>query len=202
MTEIVRRKEMGRMTREEWLARAVNLVAPHFMTTAGIDIPDVRVSVGWPGGRGKKNNVIGQCWSGNAAADGVAQIFISPTIGDPVQVLGTLIHEIVHAAVGTEHGHKAPFAKVAKAVGLTGKMTSTTVGPELQGMLEDRIVPVLGDYPHAILTPAMAGVKKQTTRMLKVECPDTGYTARLTRKWIEEWGTPICPCCNEQMEMG
>lgn len=34
--------------------------------------------------------------------------------------------------------------------------------------------------------------KKQTTRLLKVECGQCGYTARVTRKWLEV-GPPGCP---------
>lgn len=40
---------------------------------------------------------------------------------------------------------------------------------------------------------AAAGVAKQSTRMLKVECGSCGYTLRTTAKWLEV-GTPTCPC--------
>jgi hypothetical protein len=30
--------------------------------------------------------------------------------------------------------------------------------------------------------------------MLKALCPVDGYTMRLTRKWIDELGWPVCPC--------
>ncbi len=186
------------MTREQWLNSAVNLMAPMFTREADVTLPDVRVSVGWPGGRGRKNTTIGQCWSGRTATDGVAQIFISPVLADPVKVLSTLAHELVHAAVGTEHGHKAPFAKVAKSIGLTGKMTATVAGESLVLVLEQYAM-MLGEYPHAALNPGDNGVKKQTTRMLKAECPTTGYTVRLTRKWIDEYGYPMCPCCHDDM---
>lgn len=186
------------MNREEWLGKAVNLLAPHFKAKTGHDIPDVRVSVGWPGG-GSRRTRIGECWSGTAAEDGLAQIFISPVLNDPVKVLGTLAHELVHATVGTECGHKGEFRKVAKSIGLTGKMTATTVGDDLLPILEG-YAKTLGEYPHAALTLGSGGRKVQTTRMLKVQCPETGYTVRMTRKWIDEWGTPTCPCCNLTME--
>ena len=42
--------------------------------------------------------------------------------------------------------------------------------------------------------------KKQGTRMLKVVCANgTGYTVRMTRLWIDTYGTPKCPCCNKAM---
>jgi hypothetical protein len=41
--------------------------------------------------------------------------------------------------------------------------------------------------------------KKRTTRLLKCECEACGYTARVTRKWVDEAGAPICPV--DQIEM-
>jgi hypothetical protein len=40
----------------------------------------------------------------------------------------------------------------------------------------------------------------QGTRMLKVECPDCGYTLRTTRKWLDT-GLPSCPAGNEMQEV-
>lgn len=36
--------------------------------------------------------------------------------------------------------------------------------------------------------------RKQGTRMLKVQCEHCGYVARVTSKWIEAKGPPLCPC--------
>ena len=41
---------------------------------------------------------------------------------------------------------------------------------------------------------------QQSTRMVKVVCAGCGYTARTTRKWLDEAGAPICPCNQEPME--
>jgi hypothetical protein len=186
-------------TREEWLVAAVAKLADLF-AEAGAELPTVRVSVGWPGGHGKKNAVIGQCWAPAASADNVAQLFISPVLGDASRVLDVLAHELVHATVGTEAGHRGPFAKLAKAIGLEGKMTATIASDGLKARLDD-IAAELGEYPHAAITPALAGVKKQGTRMLKVECAEgSGYIVRMTRKWLDEFGAPSCPCHGETME--
>lgn len=45
------------------------------------------------------------------------------------------------------------------------------------------------------------GRKRQSTRLNKVSCPDCGYTARVTRKWIAAKGAPICPCSHVPMEV-
>jgi hypothetical protein len=186
------------LTREQWLTDAVAALTPRFEALS-LTVPTVRVSVGWPGGRGKKNAVIGQCWSTAASADGVAQLFISPVLDDPVQVLSTLLHELAHAVDDNEHGHRGPFVRTVRGLGLVGKPTATVASEELAEELAE-LVEELGEYPHARLTSLAGGPKKQTTRMLKVACPGTGYTVRMTRKWIDEVGLPVCPCCDEKME--
>ncbi|KUM41176.1 SprT-like domain-containing protein [Arthrobacter sp. EPSL27] len=189
-------------TREEWLVAAVEALRPLFSALTAETIPAVRVSVGWPGGNGRKNSVIGQCWSTKVAADSVSQLFISPVLDDAVRVLDVLAHELIHAIDDCQSGHKGRFAKIAKALGLTGKMTATVAGDALKVELE-AVAAELGEYPHAALVSPGEGAdgpKKQTTRMMKVECPEgSGYKVRLTRQWLAEYGAPICPHCGEQM---
>lgn len=194
-------------TREVWLVRAVEALAPLFAEVEQT-LPPVKVSVGWPGGNGRKNSVIGQCWSPEVAADEVSHIFISPVLDDAVRVLDVLAHELVHAinyAAGDACGHKGAFGRIAKALGLEGKMTATVAGDDLKERLT-AIAADLGAYPHGALTagaPGADGPKKQGTRMLKVTCPEAGegdvYTVRMTRKWLDLHGTPKCPCHDERM---
>lgn len=194
-------------TREEWLTEAAARIMP-IIDDVEVDrdaLPEVRVSVGWPGGRGKKSNVIGQCWAPAASADGVAEVFISPTLAreEPTKVLATLAHELCHAADRNESGHKGRFIKLAKGIGLTGKMTTTTAGEEMEEVLKE-IASHLGDYPHgALLNVSPDGKEshpKQSSRMLKVECAQgSGYIVRMTRKWLDEYGTPSCPCHGDAM---
>lgn len=179
-------------TREAWLTAAVRDLTPLY-AAVGATLPPVRVSVGWPGGRGKKQAVIGQCWAPDAASDGVAQVFISPTLADPATVLSTLVHELVHAVDRNTSGHRGQFARIARAVGLTGKMTATTAGEALSARLA-AVAAGLGTYPHAALRSAAGGSHKpQGTRMLKLECLNCGYIVRTTAKWVAV-GLPVCPC--------
>lgn len=187
-------------TREAWLVAAVGELATLF-EAVGETLPPVRVSVGWPGGRGRKNSVIGQCWATAASSDKVAQLFISPVLDDAVRVLDVLAHELVHAIDDCESGHKGRFAKIAKSIGLTGKMTETVAGDALRADLQ-AIADRIGAYPHAALAGGAGaeGPKKQGTRQLKAECAEgSGYKVRLTRQWLDEYGAPICPCHNLQM---
>lgn len=189
-------------TREEWLVAAVEKLAPLFVVLAGENLPRVRVSVGWPGGRGKKNSVIGQCWATSQSADKVSEVFVSPVLDEDLRVLDVLAHELVHAVDDCQSGHRGRFAKIAKAIGLEGKMTATVAGDKLKERLQT-IAADLGAYPHAALAPQAEGAdggKKQGTRMLKAECAEgSGYKVRLTRQWIDEFGFPFCPCHKTEM---
>lgn len=187
--------------RESWLVKAVEALRPLFAEIdathdgEAIDttIPTVRISVGFPGGGSAKKR-IGECWAPAAATDEVSQLFVSPILDDAARVLDVLSHELIHAIDRCESGHKGRFTKIAKGLGLTGKMTATVASPELKEKL-DAIVEELGPYPHAALSlgGATSGPKKQGTRMIKVECPDDGYTLRTTAKWLAV-GLPTCPC--------
>jgi hypothetical protein len=181
-------------TREEWLVAAIDAMGRTIFKAADIDLPAIRVSVGWPGGTGRKNNVVGQCWPRSLSEDGVNQLFVSPVLNDGARVLDVLAHELIHAVDDCQHGHKAPFAKLAKSIGLTGKMTATAASPDLVEKLT-ALAEELGLYPHSPLAHGRGAdsPKKQGTRMVKVECPADGYTLRTTRKWLEV-GLPTCPC--------
>ena len=115
-----------------------------------------------------------------------------------VEVTATLVHELVHTAVGIECKHREPFTTVAKAIGLEGKMTATVAGEALIERLKE-LIDELGEYPHARLV-ASNKPKTQTTRMLKVTCKECGCVVRMTRKWIDDAGLPTCGCGGEMVE--
>ena len=182
--------------REAWLLAAIELIKPLF-SSAGYDVPSIRVACGWPSSRGLscKRRVLGEAWSKDAASDNIAQLFISPWMEKPAEasgVLPTLVHEVVHATVGNENKHNKVFGKCARAVGLEGKLTSTFAGAKLLDGCE-QWAEKLGVYPHSKLDQLKRPTKKQTTRMIKCECDQCGYVARTTRKWLEEAGSPLCP---------
>jgi SprT-like family. len=190
-------------TREQWLAACAELLAHGRFAPQRYDVPEVRISVGFPSGTKKSGAgaAIGQCWYAEAAEDGIPQIFISPVLTNAVQIAHVLAHELVHATVGAGHGHGKVFRKCAVAIGLTGKMTATVATPEFEKWIKANILKVLGIFPHGKLNTAMAPTKKQSTRMLKCVCGECGYTARTTAKWLNDVGAPLCPCNSEPMEV-
>lgn len=179
-------------TREQWLNALVEELRP-IVEEQGEQVPEqVRISCGFPSkmATSRKRQRIGECWYTYTAEDGVKQMFISPVLGDPVKVADVTLHEMIHAALPDDTGHKGSFPRIARDCGLTGKPTATSAGPELEKRLQ-RITKKLGPYPHSALKPT-GREKKQTTRMLKVECPECGYVVWTTQKWIDE-GLPFCP---------
>lgn len=196
-----------KQTREQYLNKVVEALRPWFKR-AGHEIPvKVRVTCGWPSvsGLARKKRRIGECWKNDCSKDGYNEIFISPYleafVGKPTEaaVGDVLAHELVHAVDNCEHAHKAPFVKIMKAIGLEGKPTATVPGAELIEEMK-RIEKKLGKYPHSKLDMSKVKNKIQTTRLVKAECPETEYCVRVTRKWLEEYGAPICPCCKKEMQ--
>jgi hypothetical protein len=185
--------------REDWLEHAVKALKPLF-DTHNIDLPSVHVSVSFPSSRAlsTKKRTIGEHWKPHVSASGLSQVFISPVLSDPIDVLATLVHELVHA-VHPDAKHKGDFVRTARKVGLEGKPTATVAGDALRAVLQD-ISEALGPYPHPAFDPLSLEEKKQKTRMIKLECAQgSGYIARTVKKWLQKYGAPACPCHKEPM---
>lgn len=176
-------------TREEWLGAAAFSIAEWF-SDAGYTVPaKIRFACSWPAGSRGGKKTLGQCVAPEASSDGHTEVYVAPTIDKPGEVLGVLAHELVHAAVGVRWGHKAPFRKACDKLGLIGPAKQALPGTALTARLE-RLADALGPYPHGKVD--LNARKKQSTRMLKAVCPETGYTVRLTKKWADV-GLPFSP---------
>jgi hypothetical protein len=189
---------------------------------AGVEVPtDVHISVGFkPGGGPESAKVMGCCYVRLASSGNVNEIFISPEWDNPVDVLETLAHELIHAASDCQDGHGPGFKRDALAFGFLSPMTSTPASDELKHFLR-MVAATLGPFPHSA-TRIMAlkrppkndpvkpdgnasadgdggkqhsGRPKQATAMLKLECinPGCGFIARATAKNLD-LGMPICAC--------
>jgi hypothetical protein len=183
--------------REQWLREALDGPVTELFKQHGYKLPPkIRVTAGWPSRNalGRRKRTIGQAWSPSASKDGTAEIIISLYLADPVTVLATLIHEVVHVVVGNDHGHDKVFGKCARAVGLEGKLTATTPSKALAEDILRDWSPRLGKYPHAELD-GLEKTKSQTTRLIKLECPACGCVIRTTEKWLELYEDGwTCPC--------
>lgn len=186
-------------TREDWLTAAVSELKPFFLAN-GVSISDkIRVSCALPSNAKRTNfKSVGECFPNTNSADAHFEIFISPVLADPVKVFETLIAMLCHTANGALN-HGKPYQKIADAMLLlpngtaSARYKSVTHGGAFVAAYQ-QIIDSLGVYVHAELSASVG--KKQTTRMLKCECPSCGYTVRLTAKWAFKQGNlnlPLCP---------
>ena len=183
-----------KVTRETWLEQATELLNTEVFNPVGLNVPnDVKVSCGFPLGvrAGSKHMAIGVCHPRSHSTGGVNEIFINPNQDDSLRVLDVLAHELIHAIDDCQDGHGSKFRSMALGIGLTGKMTSTVAGAELEEKLKD-IQVKLGDYPHS---EVKMHKKKQSARMIKHVCShDCGAIIYASRKQSEE-NPVLCASC-------
>ena len=185
--------------REVWLNDAVEELRGLFKEQ-GYTFGKVNISVGWPGGtRGNHSSSIGQAWESQVSSDSRNNIFISPAINNTEEVLSVIAHELCHVVNDCQDAHNKPFIDIAKKIGLMQPWTATKASKELKeqlGIIADKI----GKYKGPKIDLEYSDKPKQTTRLVKVQCNICGYTCRTTRKWIDAYGTPICPKDDVEMD--
>jgi len=201
-------------TREAWLVAALwQFIDAHFIE-AGYEVPaNIRCTCGFPAKHAlaRKHQRVGECWAPTASMDNTIEISVSPVLSKPMRVLDVLIHEVVHAVVGLEHGHRAPFSQCAKKVGLLAPWVGTSASDDLKITMAGWIK-ALGPYPHAALVTKYAidpdtgkpdltkplkdrsSNPPQSTRMLKFQCDACGCIIRTTRKWTMTVTGLLCGC--------
>lgn len=196
------------LVREAWLLEAVEQFRPWFEEQEA-PLPKIQVSLGVQ----PRSNTLAMCYGDTKRKahdeDYTANIFVTPAVNpeESTRLLDIILHEMVHAAnffVG-DGGHGKEFGAIARPLGLTGKMTATVASEELK----ERLVPIaehLGEFPHDVLDLAGSGLgpggkPKQKARQNLVLCAQNPeYKIRMSRKWLDSVGAPICPCHNLPME--
>ena len=189
--------------REPWLAAAAVALQHQVFPRAGIEPAQweqrrYRVACGFPiGYRGSRSGkvALGQAFDPSISGDGTFEVFINPILDRPLDVLAVLAHELAHVWSGIQCGHRGEFARVARGIDLVGPLTSTKAGAWLSAELAD-IAQILGAYPHAKIDPNSR--KKQGTRLLKLQCSDCGWTARVSALQANRLhGLSACPVCGK-----
>jgi len=184
-----------KQVREIWLQNAVEKVTPYFKQK-GYQMPKVHVSCGFPS-TGNKSRHIGQCWARSSSSDGINQVFISPVLDDPIKVLDTLMHELVHVVDDCKSHHGPEFKKIATDIGLEGKMREAGAGPMLKEQLKT-IAQQLGKYPHSKLNITHKLSNRSGPRP-RAKCKKCGYEVTPLKKWLY-MGPPLCPKHTTEME--
>jgi len=188
------------MTREQWLLATTKKLEERYFSRSPRILPKkLAVSCGIPKG---SNRAIGQCWDPRVSKDGTTHIFICPSLDDPFEILSTLLHELVHACVGLAEGHGGEFARVARKVGLKGKLTATFVEPGSDtGNFFQEIVKEVGEYPHKGMLKTGTKKKKEKEKYVRlVSLTEEGYTFSIKEMLLEN-GYPKDPWGREMVEL-
>jgi hypothetical protein len=189
----VRVRADAKLTRELWLDKAVQALETQVFKSLGHKMPEKwEISCGFPYGHAK---AIGQCFDPVHSPEGVTHMFVCPTQHVAMEVLAIIAHEMCHAIVGCECGHKGEFKKIARAIGLEGKLTATFVsdGSELYSKLT-AIAEKLGDYPHKGMVKrakSKRGPMGGWVRLMSES--DETYKVVISPKVLEEHGAPVDP---------
>lgn len=188
--------------REQWLNEAADLIMEDILThnVEGRDKPPVRVSVAPM----KSKKIVSQCYQRAQSKSGHNEIFVTAHSDDSYEILFSLLQSLILAYDDCQGGKKGFFARVAKNIGIIGKMTKPAAGIGLFSTLKGYIG-ILGDIPHAALDikPVQKGRNNN-----KLHCKSCGFQANLSRKWVEairendarcaDNGTLWCIACNAE----
>ena len=178
--------------RESWLNSATNELRPYFEKLGYILPTKIRFAIAFTSGG--KRGMEGECWHPDTSADQHFEIIIKADKSEPLEVLGILVHELIHSLLPPTVKHGKAFRDIALRVGLEGKMAHAMPAPPLQERLA-AVALALGPLPHAALTYSTGSdrPKKSGARYIKAECgASCGYSIRLIPKWAKA-GLPVCP---------
>ena len=177
--------------REQWAKAALDMICHEIIAPqTQLPVPLIRVSVAM-----LSPKTLGECYPRSRSADQHNEIFIAAHTDDSFLHLATLAHEAIHAFDDCSSGHKGEFARVARQIGLEGKLTATTVSTDskLHALLVD-IHNHLGDIPHAKISKK---VKDSGNRNgYKLACDDCGFKANTSKKHAARIVSCFpCPAC-------
>lgn len=183
-------------TREQWLRVASHEMASWLPEVGEQLDPHIAPAMcGWPKGRHGAGRAIGECYHPGAMPkqEHLRPIFICPTLDNPVEVLATLLHELVHAALPAKTAHKKRFKDAVFGLGLAGKATATFCeeGTPLYHRLQ-ALIERLGPYPHSAMA-LRRQVKKGGGWPRYKSTEIEGYKVLVSPKMLEEHGPPLDP---------
>ena len=139
------------MTREEWLNAATDLLRTDF-SSVGAPLPEVRVTCGlFEHDFHRDSNVLALCCF---HTDEDIEICMASRLQVSLEVLVTLTHELVRAAIGHKELHEDRFRTVARSIGLSPCSPDWTETTSVEALVEalavrfQEISEELGEYPR------------------------------------------------------
>ena len=177
------------VSREQWL-REVATGMQGWFDDLGFPLPPFEVRTGFPSS-GQRSPNITESWTQDDGASYV--IFVRPDRQDGIDVAAALAFQLCRVATGDRDSHGHLFRHLAISIGLRGTKTESPPGA-LFNELAEPVLKSAGALPGPSITPTDGERQaRQTTRLVKVTCLGCGYVARVSRKWLDQVGPPLCP---------
>ena len=141
-------------SRDVWLAQAVDALR-WICSRSGLEVPPLMVASGQVSVQKDGRPVRAECSPSWVSVEGLPLVIVGEHLSDPVEILGCLLHEMIHAADDCLDGHGDWFRGWARALGLEGDVRSTQLGRQLRNRLS-RLCIGLGPYPSAEASYALS----------------------------------------------
>lgn len=190
------------MTREEWLRHAVEeLDVQLFEGDLDTLNHGYQIGTGRCGSQGNKQTECVQPFDGEDVKLEdffPTTITVSYTIKDPVEMLGALALECIHAFFNEPKASTKRFKALAQKYYFDKPFTAYHPTTYLKDILEEvykRLVKQWGAYPgKPVVFHKREGEKKKNTFIYT--CPNCGWECKVTKKMYDKYvgKNPVCPC--------
>lgn len=207
------------MTREEWLTESAKMIMTDILEPALKDLgkearPNFKykISLGYAPNTKTGSNVFAVCLHSTCSSRGFNEIYVTPSSSDSMEILGAIVHELIHGLDDLVSGHCYFFATMGRHVDLAGPLTASYPGRRLKRTLKDYIE-LLGDIPHDEVN--IGNMKRQRNKNHLVQCPSflinprteeveaCGFRFNTSMKWInaavDVHGRVPCILCDHDM---
>lgn len=197
-------KDLNTITREKWLRAAVEELDTRLFN-GDLNIMDRQYQVSVGRCPGQKSSESVQPFDGeDVTLDDFfpTTIQVSWTIKDPIDMLGNLALECVHAFFDEPKVNKR-FKKLAEKYYFDTPYNKFTPTPVLRDILNDvykELKKQYGDFPGYAVVFHPKPKKEGKKNTLVMFCPNCGFEASVKRKIWEKNGQGTCTCiCGTKM---
>ena len=188
------------MTREEWLRHAVEELDTQLFE-GDLDILNHGYQIGTGRCNGQKLTECVQPFDGEDVKLEdffPTTISVSYTIKDPIEMLGSLALECIHAFFNEPKASTKRFKALAQKYYFEKPYNSYHATPYLKDILEEvykRLVKQWGAYPGKAVV-FHKGDKERKSNTITFTCPNCGWSCKVNKKVYEKHGEkgPVCPC--------
>jgi hypothetical protein len=176
--------------REEW----AEVVLAHLF----IELACIGISWNTPEGRQIRvalapmsRTKLGQCHSSKKSVGGdVNMITLSTDQGEPIELVHTLLHELLHALDDCHSGHKGRWARWAKQIGI--EMRGHERGPIAEQLVQDTLRAVGVPKAHVQTVPSS---RKAGSSQVRVHCPECSKHVNMPRGLADGGFSIACVAC-------